>query len=96
MSKNMLSRYYKLAKPGIIYGNIFTTIAAYLFAVGMYRHDLAPAQYPLIAFVFFAAVIGLSLVIGSACVFNNYLDRDIDAKMSRTSTRCGNAYLANT
>lgn len=32
-------------------------------------------------------MLGLALVIGSACVFNNYYDRDIDKKMLRTSTR---------
>jgi protoheme IX farnesyltransferase len=82
-----IKKYYALAKPGIIYGNIITTIASFIFAVALYRHDLAPAQYPLLAFVFFATIIGLSLVIGSACVFNNYFDRGIDKKMKRTSER---------
>jgi heme o synthase len=30
---------------------------------------------------------GLALVIASACVFNNYLDKDIDKKMARTKNR---------
>jgi heme o synthase len=30
---------------------------------------------------------GISLVIASACVFNNYLDKEIDKKMSRTKHR---------
>lgn len=34
-----------------------------------------------------ATIVGMALVIGSACVFNNYIDRDIDIKMARTKSR---------
>lgn len=37
--------------------------------------------------LFLATVVGLSLVIASACVFNNYIDRYADAKMKRTQNR---------
>jgi protoheme IX farnesyltransferase len=32
-------------------------------------------------------IIGTILVIGSGCVLNNYLDRDMDTKMTRTQNR---------
>lgn len=37
--------------------------------------------------LFFAMLIGLSLIIGSACVFNNCIDCDADKKMQRTQNR---------
>ncbi|MDB5237483.1 MAG: ctaB [Parcubacteria group bacterium] len=76
----MLKDYYRLAKPGIVYGNIFTTIAGFLFAA----HWIFDRHSALIALATFT---GLGLVIASAAVFNNYLDRDMDAKMERTSAR---------
>lgn len=75
--KNIIRSYYYLTKPGIIYGNVITTTAGYFFA----SHDYF---YPKL---FFAVTIGSSLIIGSACVFNNYLDRNIDKKMERTKNR---------
>ncbi len=34
-----------------------------------------------------SVLMGISFVIASACVFNNYIDRDIDKKMARTNKR---------
>ena len=73
----MIRDYYQLTKPGIVYGNALTTLAAFLFASSW---DFAPP-------LFFATMLGIMLVIASACVFNNYLDRYIDAKMARTKER---------
>jgi protoheme IX farnesyltransferase len=73
----MFKEYYRLAKPGIIYGNLLTTVAAYLYA----------SRWHIEAADFLATIFGLGLVIASACAFNNYLDRDIDKKMERTKGR---------
>jgi protoheme IX farnesyltransferase len=75
-----IKNYYRLAKPGIVYGNLLTTIAAFLFA-SQWHFNLS------IVLVFLATVVGLGLVIASAAVFNNYLDREIDKKMERTAKR---------
>lgn len=69
--------YYNLAKPGIVYGNMLTALAGYLFACKFHPNWVS----------FIAMAIGISLVMGSACVFNNLADRDIDALMERTKKR---------
>ncbi len=73
----MLRYYYTLAKPGLVYGNVFTTVAGFLY--GSQLHIVPP--------LFLATIFGMALVIASACVFNNYLDQDIDQKMARTRDR---------
>jgi protoheme IX farnesyltransferase len=70
-------RYASLTKPGIIRGNAITATGA--FALASMNHFSIP--------LFLAMVLGLSLVIASACVVNNYIDRDIDALMERTRER---------
>lgn len=72
-----IKAYYWLTKPGIIYGNGMMALAGFLFAAA---GTINVVQ--LIAFM-----VGISLVIGSACALNNYIDRDIDQKMARTKKR---------
>lgn len=69
--------YYVLMKPGIIRGNLLTAIGGFFLGLsgGVLWGTLA------------ALLVGMSLVIGASCVFNNYLDRNIDKHMSRTKTR---------
>ncbi|MDE2019793.1 MAG: heme o synthase [Patescibacteria group bacterium] len=72
-----MKNYYHLAKPGLVYGNLIPLIGAFFLA------SRGNIDWTL----FFAAVIGLALVMASGCVFNNYFDRDIDAVMGRTRER---------
>lgn len=76
-SPSKLADYYRLTKPGIIRGNVMTAIAGFLFA-SKGRYDLTLLLW---------IIVGISLIIASACVFNNYIDRDIDKKMERTKNR---------
>ncbi len=72
-----LKAYLLLAKPGIIMGNAITATAGFALA-SKGRFDPG---------LFLATLAGLSLIIGSACVFNNYIDRNVDLKMERTKAR---------
>ncbi|MDB5225480.1 MAG: Protoheme farnesyltransferase [Candidatus Adlerbacteria bacterium] len=72
-----LKTYYRLTKPGIVYGNILVAAAAFIYA----------SHSGINWMLFGAAIGGLALVIASACVVNNYYDRDIDARMERTKQR---------
>lgn len=69
--------YYLITKPGIILGNLFTVAAGFLLAS---RGELHFA-------LFLATLGGLGLIMASACVFNNYIDRPMDKKMDRTKNR---------
>ena len=73
----MIKAYYMLMKPGILMGNVITTAAGFALAA---KGHLDP-------WLFLATVIGICFVIGSACVFNNYIDRRADQRMERTKNR---------
>lgn len=70
--------YYWLAKPGIVYGNI-----THAFACALFAWALKPGS----AFAVIWMMVGLALIIGSACVVNCIMDRSLDAKMDRTKKR---------
>lgn len=74
-----LKVYYSLTKPGVLYGNAITGVAGFLLASSYFR--------TFDAWLFAATILGMTLVIASACVLNNVLDRDIDSKMERTKKR---------
>lgn len=69
--------YLQLTKPGIIMGNAITASGGFILASGW--------RIPF--FLFLATLVGLSFVIASACVCNNFIDRDLDRKMHRTRNR---------
>lgn len=74
---SLIQEYYRLAKPGIVRGNALAAIGGFL--LGANRH---------IAWTTFGSmIVGLSLIIASACVANNYMDRGIDGQMHRTRKR---------
>ena len=70
--------YLQLIKPGITLSNTLSGIAGFFLAAG-----LVGFQFP----AFIGAIGGIALVIASACVANNIIDRDIDKKMKRTKKR---------
>jgi heme o synthase len=74
---SQLRAYYILTKPGIIKGNALHVLAGALFA----------SFLPIDWIALLGVTVGTSLVIASACVANNYIDRDIDARMARTKRR---------
>ncbi|MCY3974620.1 MAG: heme o synthase [Simkaniaceae bacterium] len=69
--------YLVATKPGIIMGNAVTAASGYMLATrGRCNVTL-----------FLAMMEGVALVIASACVFNNYIDKEADRKMERTRRR---------
>lgn len=68
-----LRAYFSMAKPGILFGNFLTALSGFAFA-GSYRLAIPTLS-------------GLLLIIASACIFNNFVDRKADQKMERTKGR---------
>jgi len=74
-----IRRYWSLTKPGVLFGNVITGVAGF-FLASAYLRTFDPL-------LFVATIGGMTLIIGSACAFNNVFDRDIDRIMTRTRQR---------
>lgn len=73
----MIRTLVQLTKPGIIAGNLITTLGGFFLA------SRGSVSFTALLCV----IVGVSLVIASGCVLNNWFDRDIDALMKRTRHR---------
>lgn len=69
--------YYLLTKPGIVLGNLLTVAAGFLLA----------SRGSFDVWLFLATLFGIALIMASACILNNYIDRPLDRKMHRTKDR---------
>ncbi len=73
----MLRDYWCITKPGMVLGNLVPVMGSFFLAAKGHV-DMA---------MFVLTIIGISLLIASACVLNNWVDRDLDRIMTRTRDR---------
>jgi protoheme IX farnesyltransferase len=73
----IIKNYWLVTKPGIMLGNLFS-VAGGFFVACKGHIDIA---------LLMSTFIGISLVVGSSCVFNNCIDKNLDRKMTRTHNR---------
>jgi protoheme IX farnesyltransferase len=73
----LIKHFFSLTKPGIIFGNLITAAAGFFLAA---KGNVNP-------WLFLATLVGITLVIASGCIVNNYIDQDIDKLMQRTRNR---------
>lgn len=66
-----------LAKPGILFSNLITTFGGFWIA----------SKWDIDWLNMIIVLLGTALVMGSGCVLNNYLDRELDTRMARTKKR---------
>jgi len=69
--------YFMLTKPGIVMGNAITCAGG--FALASRGH--------IDFWLLLMTLLGISVIVASGCVANNYIDRHHDGKMARTKNR---------
>ncbi|WP_058302396.1 heme o synthase [Gorillibacterium timonense] len=66
-----------ITKPGILFSNLMTVFGGFWLA----------SRWEIDGLLLLWILLGSTLVMASGCVLNNYLDREMDTKMSRTKKR---------
>jgi protoheme IX farnesyltransferase len=77
ISRGSWKDFIQLTKPRIIISNLIASFSGFWLA----------SKWEIDWILMFIMLIGSTLVMASACVLNNYLDREMDQKMERTSKR---------
>jgi protoheme IX farnesyltransferase len=72
-----IRNYWSITKPGIIFGNLISVTSGFFLA----------SRGSIDAALLVSTILGISLVIASGCVLNNFIDRGVDRLMSRTRNR---------
>jgi protoheme IX farnesyltransferase len=73
--------YLLLTKPGIVLGNLLAAVGGFMLAYSL--GGTTAFRWA----AFWAFMISTALIIASAGIINNYIDRNIDKKMERTKSR---------
>ena len=79
-SLGVLKHYFLVTKPRLVAANLISAAGGFFLA----------AQGHISIGLFLSVMAGLSCIVASGCVFNNYIDRNIDKDMDRT---CGRALV---
>lgn len=72
--------YVLLTKPGIVLGNLLAAVGGFMLA-----YSALGSNFPWQRLIYF--FLSTAFIIASAGIINNYLDRNIDARMERTKRR---------
>lgn len=78
-SVSILKEFKEMTKMGLALSVVFSTLAGYVLAVP----DIKSINY----FTLLALVIGGYCMVGASNVYNQIIERDLDAKMHRTANR---------
>ncbi|KIL42414.1 protoheme IX farnesyltransferase [Gordoniibacillus kamchatkensis] len=72
-----MREFVNLMKPGIVFHNLIAAIAGFWVA----------SRWHVDWLLLLTMTVGTALIVASGCTLNNYLDRELDAKMARTQSR---------
>jgi len=82
-ASSVIAQYYELTKPGISKMVMMTTLAGFYLAVPAHTSVFDSSVATLLA----VTILGALLISSGSCVANHIMERDVDARMKRTSAR---------